>query len=158
MYDQNLVDITGLIALSGDTITSTYADSWSPTTGSLVLGATSGSSIAISFYFVTDDSINKTYDITHLDPVVTSLRMLTGGTFITGTTETLVITNQDYIDITANVSLSADTNATDYVTSWTPSTGALVFTSNTATTEDLTFYYNDDATLTDTFNITLTLT
>jgi len=64
MYDQNSVDITGLIALSGDTTTSTYVDSWTPTTGDLAYtSGTSGSTVAVSFYYITDPSITTTMTI-----------------------------------------------------------------------------------------------
>lgn len=62
--DQNSVDVTGLIALSGDTNATTYVDSWVPTTGKLTFTETAGASKALIFYYVSDNTITATYTIT----------------------------------------------------------------------------------------------
>jgi len=152
MYDQNSVDITGLIALSGDTTTSTYTDSWTPTTGELVLSNVTGNTVSIYFYYITDATINDKYVINFIDPVVSSMTLVpTSGSYESGTTETLVFTNQSGIDITTNVSLSSDTYSSAYVTDFSASTGAIYFGDKFGIDVPLTFYYNGDDSLTSTF-------
>jgi hypothetical protein len=149
-YDQNNVDITALVALSGDTTTTTYVESWTPTTGALTFNSISAITEDVYFYYVTDETITGKTTITLGDEITSMEGTLdpTGGEYVSGGTEVNIeFVDQDDNVITPFVSLSGGT-----IASWTASTGVLSI--DEAGSETLTFYYVVDESITYDISIT----